>query len=392
MNPSTQKKIVIWQPYFRGGGAEAVALWILEALSNEFDVTLCTLLPVDFSYLNSMYGTQLKSGQVKVEHFLPGWCGQAVYALMNIHDAIRMACIYATIKKLKKDAFQYDLLFSAFNAVDMGKQGIQYVHWINVVENRSQTKKYWLDGLMKWVNFSYENLESNLTLANSKCTANFIKQCYGVDSQVIYPPVVTEIKACPWIEKEEAFLCSGRLVSAKQSHKVIKILEEVRKKGFDVKLYITGGGGGKYEAEYLSKLLELSRKNADWIYIHQDLPYSDYLRILARCRYGIHYKSEPFGISIAEMLKAGMIPFVRTHGGQVEIVGDENVELLFKDEDEAVEKIVDVLNNVALQERLRKDLRLRQDLFSTEQFTRNIQAAVSDHLRDKVSLNAINLQ
>jgi len=376
-------KLAIWQPYFRGGGAEAVALWILAALSNEFDVTLYTLLPVDFSYLNNMYGTQLELEQVKVVHSLPDWCSQAVYAWMNRHPAIRAACTYLTIKRLKKEALQYDLLFSAFNAVDMGNAGIQYVHWINVVENRSTTAKYWLRGLMKWVNFSYENLEQNLTLSNSKCTASFVKKCYGVDSQVVYPPVVTRIDACPWMEKEQAFLCSGRIIKAKQPHRIITILKEVRERGFDVKLHITGGGGGKYEAEYLSKVLKLAQQNADWIHLHQELPYSDYIKILERCRYGIHYKSEPFGISVAEMLKAGMIPFVRSHGGQVEIVGEENVELLFKDDVEAVEKIVQVLKDIPLQDQLRKVLGVRQELFSTDKFTHDIQSVVSNHFTDR---------
>jgi len=380
MKNSFRRGIAVWQPYFRGGGAEAVALWILEALSNEFDVTLYTLLPVDFSYLNSMYGTQLELEQVKVVHSLPDWCSQAVYAWMNRHPAIRTVCTYLTIKRLKQDALKYDLLFSAFNAVDMGNPGIQYVHWINVVENRSATAEYWIKGLMKWVNFSYENLEHNLTLANSKCTASFVKKCYGIDSQVVYPPVVTQIDACPWMEKEQAFLCSGRIIKAKQPHRIIEILKEVRERGFDVKLHITGGGGGKYEAEYLSKVVELAQQNADWIHLHQDLPYSDYIKILERCRYGIHYKSEPFGISVAEMLKAGMIPFVRSRGGQVEIVGEENVELLFKDDADAVEKIVQVLKNIPLQEQLRKVLGVRQELFSTDKFTHDIQSVVSNYL------------
>jgi len=383
MKNSFRRGIAVWQPYFRGGGAEAVALWILEALSNEFDVTLYTLLPVDFSYLNSMYGTQLELEQVKVVHSLPDWCSQAVYAWMNRHPAIRTVCTYLTIKRLKQDALKYDLLFSAFNAVDMGNPGIQYVHWINVVENRSATAEYWIKGLMKWVNFSYENLEHNLTLANSKCTASFVKKCYGIDSQVVYPPVVTQIDACPWMEKEQAFLCSGRIIKAKQPHRIIEILKEVRERGFDVKLHITGGGGGKYEAEYLSKVVELAQQNADWIHLHQDLPYSDYIKILERCRYGIHYKSEPFGISVAEMLKAGMIPFVRSHGGQVEIVGEENVELLFKDDVEAVEKIVQVLKDIPLQDQLRKVLGVRQELFSTDKFTHDIQSVVSNHFTDR---------
>ena len=78
-----------------------------------------------------------------------------------------------------------------------------------------------------------------------------------------------------------------------------------------------------------------------------------------------------------------MIPFVRSHGGQVEIVGEENVELLFKDDVEAVEKIVQVLKDIPLQDQLRKVLGVRQELFSTDKFTHDIQSVVSNHFTDR---------
>ncbi|NER81401.1 MAG: glycosyltransferase [Leptolyngbya sp. SIO1D8] len=380
MKETDKKKILIWQPYFRGGGAEAVALWILQALHHDYDVTLHTLTPVDFSWLNAMYSTQLSAETINVKTQLPKQLEKWAYSLMSSSDFFRMALVYWTIKQLKKIASQYDVAFSAFNALDMGCSGIQYLHWVYVVERNDRKTKPWLKSLMNWADFSYDRLRENFSIANSQYTAERVQQCYDIQADVIFPPVITQIDALPWDEKENAFLCSGRIVKAKQTHRVIDILKTVREKGFDIKLHITGGGGGVYGQPYLKKVEALAQQNSDWIYLHQNLPYEDYLKIVARCRYGIHYKPEPFGISVAEMLKANMIPFVRSKGGQMEIVGAEHQDILFDDEADAVAKIVKVLSEEELRQTLLKSLQQRKELFSTERFMNDIRAAVKQYL------------
>ena len=189
----------------------------------------------------------------------------------------------------------------------MGDIGIQYLHWEHVVEKFPHKAKSWEKGLMKWADFSHDRLRQNRSIANSKHTADRIKSTYGIESTVIFPPVTTSIDALPWSEKEDAFLCSGRIVEPKQTHRIINILKVVREKGFDVKLYITGGGGGVYNQKYLRRVRNLAKENKDWVYLYEDLPYEDYLDFLARCRYGIHYKYEPFGISVAEIPKGSYL-------------------------------------------------------------------------------------
>lgn len=380
MVETVKKRIAVWQPFFFGGGAEAVALWVLEALSPEHDVTLFTLTDVDIAWLDTMYATQLSRQTIQVNALLTGRLGKWAYAIMSNGPIARMAFVYWTIRRFKAAAADYDLVFSAYNALDMGRPGIQYLHWVHVVEKKTDKAERWMKALMKWVDFSHDRLQKNLSIANSQYTADRVQKCYGIDSQVVFPPVITQIDSLPWSGKENAFLCSGRIVQAKQTHRVINILKAVRAKGFDVKLHITGGGGGVYGQDYLRKIEAIAHRHSDWIFLHQNLPYEDYLKIVARCRYGIHYKPEPFGISVAEMLKAGMIPFVRSKGGQMEIVGTEHPDLLFDSEKEGAEKIAAVLANQQLQEALRRSLEQRKDLFSTERFMASIRQAVEQYL------------
>ncbi|MBD2577854.1 glycosyltransferase family 4 protein [Oscillatoria sp. FACHB-1406] len=369
---SDRKKIAVWYPGFMGGGAEAVALWMLEALKDKYDLTLFTIAAIDLERMNAMYGTHLSSELIKVEYLTPERLTSAVHFAIANFPAARKLSFHLLIRAFKAVARNYDLAISAYNATDLGCPGIQYIHWINVVEGNLLYQQ-----LSK---FSLDRLKSNTSLSNSCYTADRVKKEYGIDSTVVYPPVLLEPRSIPWEEKEDAFICSGRLTSAKEPHRVIEILSQVRQQGFDLKLYLTGGGGGVYASKYKRFLQKFIEENSDWVTVYEDLKYKDYIEVVSRCKYGIHYKKEPFGISIAEMLKAGAIPFVRSKGGQIEIVGTENSDLLFDDAKDGVSKIVNVLKDSERQQQLRAALHERKSIFSAQRFMTETQRAVAEHL------------
>lgn len=379
------KKVAVWHPYFLGGGAESVSLWILEALVPHYNVTLFTLTSPDLHRLDILYNTHLaQQKNLTVQPMLPSSLSPSLIdRLIANNPRIKSALNHWAVRAFKSMNTEYDLVFSTYNALDMGRVGIQYLHWVHVVDPQPHKNKGWTRLMMKFSGFSMDQLKQNQSLANSYYTADRIKLAYGIESRVIYPPVIGEVEVVPWEEKEDAFLCSGRIVAAKQTHLVIEILQAVRDRGFDVKLHITGGGGGTYKRSYEQKIMQLADKNSDWITVYQDLPYKDYLQVIARCRYGIHRKPEPFGISVAEMVKAGMIPFVREKGGQVEIVGAHHDELLFDNSNaNAVEKIVQVLKQPDRQMALLESLKKQQSLFSTEKFIAEIQAVVAEYFQN----------
>lgn len=373
-NVTSQPSIAVFYPSFEGGGAESVGLWILEALKKKYKVTLFTLFELDFQRLNSAYGTQLSSETVRIKSMLPKFIQSSLDFLIANNPSIKKLINHYFIRQFKAQTQNYDLVLSGYNAADLGKSGIQYIHWIDVFDKDESFYK-------KISDFSDERMKSNHSIANSYVVADAILTEYGIESTVIYPPVVLDVQQIAWENKENAFICSGRLTEAKQPHKAIQILKKIREKGYDVKLYLTGGGGGFYGLKYLRFLKKMVAENADWVTLYQNLPYKDYVSILAKCRYGIHYKKEPFGISIAEMVKAGAIPFVRSVGGQIEIVGQDNQDLFFDSLEEAVEKILLVLNNSEKQQQLRTALEDRQKIFSTEHFMKEICEFVDNDLQ-----------
>jgi glycosyltransferase involved in cell wall biosynthesis len=371
-------KIAVYYPCFLGGGAEAVALWMLEALKDDYEVTLFTFSEIDFDKLNSKYGTNLSRKTIKIKSILPHFLTALANFLNSNTKHFKQFSLHSVLRLIKAKQDDYDLLISGYNAVDLGKPGIQYIHWTGVVEKNKLAAKYY----NKLSDFSVERLKKNVSLVNSKIVAQQAHKVYNVEPIIVYPPVVIKSIDIPWEEKENAFICSGRLVKAKQPHQAISIIKAVRERGFDLKLYLTGGGGGG-EQDYLRFINQIIRDNSDWVKLYRNLSYEDYSKILYRCKYGIHRKQEPFGISVAEMVKAGVIPFVKSTGGQVEIVGEENQDLLFNTDEDAVEAIVKVLSNEEKQSQLRQALQKQKYLFSTERFSQEFKEIIKNYLEKK---------
>lgn len=381
MQMLNRKKIAFYYPYFTGGGAEAVGLWMIQALMDKYDITLFTVGSINIQKLNSMYGTNISTENIKIHQLVPKYLTKTCYFLIANSQHCRHFFLHLLLREFKKHCHLYDLSMSGYNAIDMGRKGIQYIHWPGVFE---EIKFY-----HKLSNFSEESLRQNISLVNSEAIFKRVEKAYNIDATVLFPPVVIPIQYIPWEEKEDSFICSGRIVKAKEPHRAIKILKRVREAGFDIKLHITGGGGGIYGWQYKRTINKLVAENSSWITLHENRPYEEYATLLSRCKYGIHYKKEPFGISIAEMVKAGAIPFVRSIGGQVEIVGDRNQELLFNSEDEAVEKIIATLKDENQQKQLIASLDDRKYLFSTEKFISDIQGVVDTYFEDSLAVDKV---
>jgi hypothetical protein len=98
-------------------------------------------------------------------------------------------------------------------------------------------------------------------------------------------------------------------------------------------------------------------------------------QVLSHCRYGIQTcAAEAFGISVAEMVKAGGIVFAPDNGGQIEVL--QSPDLLFADTNDAVDKICAVLSSAERQRTLLAHLAICAEIFSADKFKRESLAAI----------------
>ena len=219
-------------------------------------------------------------------------------------------------------------------------------------------------------------MQNNLTLTNSLWTKRQIKRIYNLESKVIYPSLVDKFPFINRKEKQEGFVCIGRITPAKELEKVIEILSEVKKIFPSIRLDIIGHIEDK---RYFKKIENIMNDKPDWIKIRTNLSRKEIKESMMKFKYGIHgMKNEHFGIVILEMIKAGIIPFVANDGGQVEIVDDEN--LIYRDKEDAVKKIEKVLENNLLQKEILIKLQEQDKKFSKEIFIKQIKEMVNNFI------------
>jgi glycosyltransferase involved in cell wall biosynthesis len=227
--------------------------------------------------------------------------------------------------------------------------------------------------------FSYEQMKRNVTLTNSNWTAKKFREAYGVAPETVYPPVLGSFPEVSWGEREIGFVCIGKFLPWKGFEEIIQIVKRTRSRVKDIHLHLIGTAD---QGAYHKRLLRLAQK-AHWIHISENVSRQELLQLITSHSYGIHRMiKEPFGMAVAEMIWGGCIVFVPRGGGPEEIVGADD-RLLFGSIDEAVAKIIRVINNNPEQASLREYLNLRKDLFSKERFVRQIQEIAARFMNDK---------
>ncbi len=155
---------------------------------------------------------------------------------------------------------------------------------------------------------------------------------------------------------------------------MVEILRRVRELGHDVHLHVIGSFDN---SPYARMVHRLCMENSAWVFLEGQKTGQEKASLLAHHRFGIHGRPyEAFGISVAEMVKAGCIPFIPDTGGQVEIVDEPS--LCWSDPDDAVAKIDRVLSSDPLQRRFAATLADRAGRFSPAHFGSQFRTIVKD--------------
>jgi glycosyltransferase involved in cell wall biosynthesis len=261
-------------------------------------------------------------------------------------------------------------MISTYNLMDFGRRGIQFIADFSFNDNVRRELDSLDHGLRKWFYRSsplrrmYLGLgrrmnggnpdawKMNVTIANSAWTQKVFHERYNIESHVIYPPVPGKFPEVDWKKKEDGFVYIGRISPEKRIEELVHILDRVRNKGMNIHFHIYGKLGNNY---YARKIQQLCKQKRDWIFLECVVMGDQKLRALSQHKYGISgCKFEAFGISVAEMIKAGCITWVPDAGGQVEIVNTP--ELTYKDSEEAFYKIGLILRSNDHQNRIRNHL------------------------------------
>jgi glycosyltransferase involved in cell wall biosynthesis len=367
-------------------------MWLIEALKQDFELTVVTTGGWDLAALNAYYGTRVGDKEVKVR------IAPVPFVMRNLSAAaLRGACFQRFARQI---AAEYDVRISAYNPTDWGLPAVHFIadfSWHQEIRERIHPRSpgfIYRDTVLRRLYLKTASafgmpserdvLHDDRVISNSQWSAALLKQFCGVEcAAVVYPPVWTGFPEIAWEQKEAAFAMIGRIAPEKQVERAIAILEAVRKRGHAIRLHLCG----QIENDlYGKRIARLCREHAGWIVAEGRVSGARKAEILANCRFGIQTSAaEAFGIAVAEMVKAGAIVFASNDGGQTEVI--HHFGLLFKDVDEATDKIDAVLSSPEKQRVTQAHLAERAQMFSSGKFMEDASSQIKLASR-KTSLTA----
>jgi glycosyltransferase involved in cell wall biosynthesis len=357
----------------------------VEALRDEFEVTLAVLGPVDCEALNRSFGTSLRPSDFTVR--IPPPSLRALLRCLPTPGALLEQCVIMRWAQTLDRKQRFDALLSTQNEADLGRAGLQYVHYPWAYLPRPEIEMRWfhhipgvLDGYRNFcrrvARTSDEGLRRSLSLANSSFVADRIRDVHGVESKVLYPPVPGGFPFIAMEDRVHGIVALGRMHGCKRWEMAVEIADRIRSRGVELSLTLISH---RDIIEYGARLEALAATRP-WFRILFNLPRHELVQEVARHRYGLHtMEDEHFGIAPAEMQRAGCITFVHRSGGPMEIVGHRE-ELMFGDANEACERICRVAQDAALAAGLKRFADERGTFFSENRFCAELRGYVRDSI------------
>lgn len=336
-------------------GAESVCVNILDALQEEHDLTLLTLSPLDIDAANEQFRTDVaRSLTIQTPRHIRSLADlstgviNTLFGRTGAYPRLHAALLnwYA-----RQNCGEYDLVISTWNEANFAHRSMVYVH-SPAFNLRHAPEPHGVSGrkfeafdylLSRLAGFPDAELDSDIVATNSSWTKNLIEKVYDRQGEVIPPPIlVNNIKRRPWSERERGFVSVGRIAPDKRTKKCIEIIEDVHDEIPDAHLHLVGPDSD-VDAEYIEDVREMAATR-EYVQYEGQVSRERLTELLASHRYGLHGKeNEHFGISVAEFVAAGMIPFVAPGGGQLDLVNDQSA-LTYDSQADAGDKIVAVMD------------------------------------------------
>jgi len=167
-------------------------------------------------------------------------------------------------------------------------------------------------------------------VANSRNVQRRIRDCYGRESAVVYPPVDTDLYQLSTEREKDFFLVVSQLVPYKRVDLLIEAFNQCGRP-----LTIIGDGPERRRLE------RLARSNIRFL---GSQPQSAVLVAMQQCKAFVFAGEEDFGIVMAEAQACGTPVVALGRGGAAEIVEPGVSGILF--DDESVESLLDGLDRL----------------------------------------------
>jgi glycosyltransferase involved in cell wall biosynthesis len=198
-------------------------------------------------------------------------------------------------------------------------------------------------------------------IANSRAVASRIHRYYGIEADVIYPPVdVDAFSIVPPSELGDYYLMVGELVSYKRPDLAVQAFNEMK-----LKLVVIGGG---------EMLEEVRRLAGDTVTVMGSQPFEVLRHHYARCRALIFPGEEDFGMVPVEAMASGRPVIAYARGGALETVVSGSTGAFFAEQ--SVDAIATAVRGFQDRNVDPQSIASHARQFSPEQFLHKMRAAI----------------
>ncbi|ADY01922.1 glycosyl transferase, group 1 [Vulcanisaeta moutnovskia 768-28] len=193
-----------------------------------------------------------------------------------------------------------------------------------------------------------------LVMANSRWTADLVKQIHGEYPLVVNPPLPPNVNVAmepkPFEERQDIVVMVGRFSNEKRYHWVVsEVMPRLVKEVPDVRLVIIGGTGTVPSENYFEKTIELARKSGVFnnVVLMKNAPGDAKLNALDSAKVFLHATiNEHWGVAVAEAMARGLPVVVHRSGGAwSDLAMSGEVGLGYENADEAVNAIAKLLTD-----------------------------------------------
>ncbi len=205
-------------------------------------------------------------------------------------------------------------------------------------------------------------------LANSTHTAREIKEFYGREATVVFPPIDVERFAIPMPKERRGFVTTGRLVPAKRNDVLVEACTKL-----NVPLKVIGHAGPDS-----ARLKKLAGPNITFI---EDASDEDVAKHLVNAAAFLFASYDDFGIVTIEALAAGTPVIAFKDGGAEDYVVPGKTGLLF--DEQTPQSLEKSLREFPRHSFDHNEIRRFSQKFNATNFRNEIQRFVETHLADK---------
>ncbi|WP_339292133.1 glycosyltransferase [Paenibacillus sp. FSL W8-0187] len=279
----------------------------------------------------------------------------------------------------------YDLILSSSSAyakgVRKGRQSLHvcycytpmrfvwdfdtYMESIQVPRLVKRIAKWLITPLKRWDKNNSEHVDR--LIAISTIVKERIKQCYGVNAPIIFPPVEVSRFSVKEGEPEDYFLVVSRLVSYKKIDLAIEACTQSGKR-----LIVIGDGPDRPRLEQLAgdTITFLGRKSDE-----------DVVRYMQNCKALIFPGIEDFGITPLEANACGRPIIAYYGGGALDTIIAEQTGLYF--EEQSIDSLVKTINRFDQYDWDPQYIRQHAEQFSEHIFIERMQSIIESSLNSR---------